>query len=103
MENINEIKIKLIQEICSSDNHYLLSTLLKRIENQANIVNEPHPIYQSQQPLSDKEVEEYFKEEEIVFPPEWMEMIERGMDDVKNGRTIDNNEVEKYFEEWLKD
>ncbi|MNL90124.1 hypothetical protein D3C87_2209280 [compost metagenome] len=53
--------------------------------------------------MTDEEVEEYFKEEEIILPDYVMKMIERGMDDVKNGRVIDNEEVEKYFEEWLKD
>lgn len=103
MENINEIKLKLIQEICSSENYYLLSALLKRLENSSDLINEPQSVYQNERPMTDEEVEEYFKEEEIVLSPAMMKIIERGMDDVRNGRTIDNEEVEKYFEEWLKD
>ena len=104
MENINDIKIKLIQKICESDNYYLLSAFLKNFESKSpNIVAESPSIYESEKPMTEEEVDEYFKEEEIVLPDYVIKMIELGMDDVKNGRVIDNDEVEKYFEEWLKD
>ena len=104
MENINDIKIKLIQKVCESENHCLLSSFLKNLENQSkDIVNEPDLLYKSEKPMTDEEVEEYFKEEEMVLPDYIMKMIDRGMEDVKNGHVVDNEEVEKYFEEWLKD
>lgn len=104
MENINEIKIKLIQKICESENFYLLSSILKNLENQPiGNVSEQDAIYKSEKPMTDEEVEEYFKEDEVILPDYVMKMIERGREDVKNGRVVDNEEVEKYFEEWLKD
>ena len=52
--------------------------------------------------MTDEEVEEYFKEEEIILPDYVMKMIERGMDDVKNGRVYTEEEMDKMDEEWLK-
>ena len=64
MENINDIKIKLIQKICESQNYYLLSSLLKNFESKStNIVAEPESIYESERPMTEEEVDEYFKEE----------------------------------------
>jgi len=104
MENINEIKIKLIQKICESENFYLLSSILKNLENHTTgNVSEQDAIYKSERPMTHEEVEEYFKEDEVILPDYVMKMIERGREDVKNGRVVDNEEVEKYFEQWLKD
>ncbi len=103
MENINDIKIKLIQKVCESENYYLLSSFLKNLENQSkDIVSEQDLLYKSEKPLTDEEVEEYFKEDEIVLPDSVMKMIERGMDDIKNGRVYTEEEMDKMDEEWLK-
>ncbi|MCY0969343.1 hypothetical protein [Chryseobacterium wangxinyae] len=103
MENINDIKIKLIQKVCESENYYLLSSFLKNLENQSkDIVSEQDLLYKSEKPLTDEEVEEYFKEDEIVLPDYVMKMIERGMDDIKNGRVYTEEEMDKMDEEWLK-
>lgn len=103
MENLNEIKLKLTQRICESDNFHLLSAFLKNIENKSiNSVSEPDSVYQNEEPMTDEETEEYFREEVLVLPPAGLEMIQMGLDDVKNGRIHSNEEVEKYFEEWLK-
>lgn len=64
-------------------------------------VSEPQSLYESEKPVTEEEVEDYFLEEEIILPPAVLKMIEGGMDDVKNGRVIGNDEVEKYFEERL--
>jgi len=103
MENINDIKIKLIQKICESDNYYSLSSLLKNFENKPNnIVAEPESIYESERPMTEEEVDEYFKEQTVVLPDYIMKMIELGMDDVKNGRVYTEEEMDKMDEEWLK-
>jgi predicted transcriptional regulator len=103
MENINDIKIKLIQKVCESENYYLLSSFLKNLENQSkDIVSEQDMLYKSEKPMTDEEVEEYFKEEEIILSPAIMKMIERGMDDIKNGRVYTEEEIDKMDEEWLK-
>lgn len=104
MENINDIKIKLIQKICDSQNHYLLSSLLKNFESKStNIVAEPESIYESERPMTEEEVEEYFKEEEIELPSEILEILKLSEDQIKNGQTFTNEEVNEYFEEWLKE
>ncbi len=104
MENLDDIKLKLIQRVCESDNLHLLSAFLKNIENKSvNSVSEPDSTYRNEEPMTDGEVEEYFREEEMVLPPAVLEMIQQGIDDVKNGRVHSNEDVEKYFEEWLKD
>ncbi|MEC5156822.1 hypothetical protein [Chryseobacterium sp. MP_3.2] len=71
-------------------------------ENPTFIAESPS-IYKSEQPMTEQEVEDYFKEEVVVLPDFVLEIIKIGMDDVKNGRVHSNEEVEKYFEEWLKD
>ena len=103
MENINDIKIKLIQKICESQNYYLLSSLLKNFESKStNIVAEPESIYESERPMTEEEVDEYFKEEKVVLPDYVLKMIEQGMDDVKNGRVYTEEEMDKMDEKWLK-
>ncbi|KFC20058.1 hypothetical protein [Chryseobacterium sp. FH1] len=103
MENINDIKIKLIQKICESQNYYLLSSLLRNFENKStNIVAEPESIYESERPMTEEEVDEYFKEEKVVLPDYVLKMIEQGMDDVRNGRVYTEEEMDKMDEEWLK-
>ena len=103
MENINDIKIKLIQKICESQNYYLLSSLLKNFESKStNIVAEPESIYESERPMTEEEVDEYFKEEKVILPDYVLKMIEQGMDDVKNGRVYTEEEMEKMDEKWLK-
>lgn len=103
MENINDIKIKLIQKICESQNYYLLSSFLKNFESKPNnIVAETESIYESERPMTEDEVEEYFKEDVIVLPDYVIKMIEQGMDDVKNGRVYTEEEMDKMDEEWLK-
>ena len=103
MENINDIKIKLIQKICESQNYYLLSSLLKNFESKStNIVAEPESIYESERPMTEEEVDEYFKEEKVILPDYVLKMIEQGMDDVKNGRVYTEEEMDKMDEKWLK-
>ena len=104
MGNINDIKIKLIQKICASDNSYFLSSLLKNFESKSpNIVAESPSIYESERPMTEEEVDEYFKEEEIKLPAEILEILKISEEQIKNGQTFTNEEVNEYFEEWLKD
>lgn len=70
--------------------------------DNTNSVSEPQSIYESEKPMTEEEVEEYFREEEIVLPDFVLKMIEMGMDDVKNGRIYTEEEMEKMDEEWLK-
>ena len=102
MENLNDIKRKLIQEICESQDYYLLSSLLKNFEKKPeNTVKEPESIYESERPMTEEEVDEYFKEEVVVLPPAVMEMIKMAEDDIKNGRFYTEEEMDKMDEEWL--
>jgi hypothetical protein len=102
MENLNDIKRKLIQKICESQDYYLLSSLLKTFENKPlNTVKEPESIYESERPMTEEEVDEYFKEEVVVLPPAVMEMIKMAEDDIKDGRFYTEEEMDKMDEEWL--
>lgn len=105
MESFENIQNKLIRAIKESSDREKIFSLWEfwNGKNSNSSVAEPNSFYNSEKPMTDEEVEEYFKEEEVILPDYVMKMIERGMDDVKNGRVIDNEEVEKYFEEWLKD
>lgn len=102
MKNINDIKIKLIQKICESENYDLLISFLKNFENKPqNIIAEPNSIYESEKPMTEEEVEEYFREDQLILPDYVMKMIDRGMEDVKNGRVYTEEEMDKMDEEWL--
>ncbi|HBR10698.1 MAG TPA: hypothetical protein DD740_00515 [Chryseobacterium sp.] len=104
MADINNIKIKLIQRICESDNYYLLSAFLKNFEAKSpNIVAESPSIYESEKPMTEEEVDEYFKEDEIVLPSEIIEILKISEKQIENGESYTNEEVNAYFEEWLKD
>jgi len=104
MENLNDIKIKLIQKICESQDYYLLSSLLKTFESKSkNIVAEPESIYESERPMTEEEVDAYFKEEELELPSEILEILKLSENQIKNGHVYSNVEVNAYFEEWLKD
>lgn len=48
-----------------------------------------------------EEVENDFKEDEIKLHPVYMKMIERGMEDVRNGHVLTEEEMDKMDEEWL--
>lgn len=104
MKNINDIKIKLIQKICESENYDLLISFLKNFENKPqNIIAEPNSIYESEKPMTEEEVEEYFWEEKVNLPHEILEILKLSENQLKDGKVYDNEEVKLYFEEWLKD
>lgn len=103
MENFEFLKKKLIRAINESSDRDLIFKLWEMFNSEEkNVVSEPQSVYESDKPMTDEEVEEYFKEEEMKLHPVYIKMIERGLEDVKNARVIDNDDVEKYFDEWLK-
>lgn len=105
MENFESLKNKLTRAINESTDRNLLMKLWEFLQEnkEINMVSEPESVYDSEQPMTEQEVEEYFKEETIELHPVYLKMIERGLDDIKNGRVHDNEDVEKEFDEWLKD
>ncbi|VXB18205.1 MULTISPECIES: hypothetical protein [Chryseobacterium] len=104
MESFESIQNKLIRAISESSDREKIFSLWEfwNGKNSNLSVAEPNSFYNSEKPMTDEEVEEYFKEEEIVLPDYVMRMIERGMDDVKNGRVYTEEEMDKMDEEWLK-
>lgn len=102
MENFEDLKNKLVQAINESSDQNLIFKLweVMNMEN-SNSVFEPQSIYESEKPMTEEEVEDYFREEEIILPPAVLKMIERGMDDVKKGRVYTEDEMDKMDEEWL--
>ncbi len=103
MENFEFLKNKLIRAINESSDRDLIFKLWEMLSSEEkNVVSEPQSVYESDKPMTDEEVEEYFKEEEMKLHPVYIKMIERGLEDVRNGRVIDNDDVEKYFDKWLK-
>lgn len=102
MKNLNDIKIELLQKICESENYDLLTSFLKNFDNKSsNIVAEPNSIYESEKPMTEEEVEEYFREDKNILPDYVLKMIDRGMEDVKNRRVYTEEEMDKMDEEWL--
>ncbi|WHF52334.1 hypothetical protein QGN23_03410 [Chryseobacterium gotjawalense] len=102
MENFEFLKSKLIRTISESSDRNLILKLWELVtaENVTS-VSEPQSIYESEKPMTEEEVEEYFREEEIVLPEAVLKMIEKGLDDVKNGRVYTEEEMDKMDEEWL--
>lgn len=91
MENINDIKIKLIQRIIKIDDLQILLKLqeyildFKNTQND-NLVKENTAIYQSR----------------INFTEEQIKILEEAEKDIENGNFSTDEEVKKITEEWLK-
>lgn len=105
MESFESIQNKLIRAISESSDREKVFRLWKlwNNENESHSVSEPNAVYDSEKPMTDEEVEEYFREEEITLPPQILEIIKISEEQIKNGEYHTNEEVEQYFEEWLKD
>ena len=104
MENIENLKRKLVEAIDESSNLHLIENLWKVINagNESNVAESPS-IYKSEKPMTEEEVEDYFREEVVVLPKEIKEILKVSENQIQNGESYSNVEVEKYFEEWLKD
>jgi len=102
MENLENLKSKLIRAVNeSSDRNQLLKIWEILNSKNPSFVAESPSIYESEKPMTEEEVEEYFREEVVVLPPHLLKMVERGMDDVENGRVYTEEEMDKMDEEWL--
>ena len=102
MENLEFLKNKLIRAINESSDRELISKLWEMANSEKkNIVSEPQSVYKSEKAMTDEEVENDFKEDEIKLHPVYMKMIERGMEDVRNGHVLTEEEIDKIDEEWL--
>lgn len=104
MGNLENLKFKLIRAIHESTDKDFIFNLWNIVQNNKNtdIVREPSAIYGKEKPMTEEEVEEYFKEEKVVLPPEILEILKLSEEDIKGGRTYNNEEVQEYFDEWLK-
>jgi len=104
MESFETIQNKLLRAISESSDREKIVRLWKfwNDENSDFSVSEPVSFYDSERPMTDEQVDEYFKEEVVIVPDHLMKLIERGMDDVKNGRVYTEEEMDKMDEEWLK-
>lgn len=108
MKSLAERKIAIIQEILEIEDVEILIKIEKilnayQISENARFISEPQSIYNSEKPMTEEEVEAYFKEEKIVLPPEILEILKVSEEDIKAGRIHTNDEIEAYFDEWLKD
>ncbi|MFL9833169.1 hypothetical protein [Chryseobacterium terrae] len=91
MENMNQIKLKLIQKIIRIDDIKILLKIEEYITEfekatTRNIVSENTAIYQSK----------------IHFTNEQLKMIKEAEQDIENGNFYTDEEVRKMTEEWLK-
>ena len=104
MENFENLKLKLIQTINECTDRDFIFNLWNVVQNNKNtdVVREPSAIYGEEKPMTEEEVEEYFREEKVVLPPEILEILKLSEEDIKAGRTYTNEEVQEYFDEWLK-
>lgn len=103
MENLESIKNKLILAIQTSTDKNLLFKIWDLINNEIPAVNEPPSFYETEKPMTDAEVDEYFKEEKVELPNQILEILKKSEEDVKNGKVYSHDEVKTYFDEWLKD
>ncbi|MBW8361692.1 MAG: hypothetical protein K0M56_05835 [Kaistella sp.] len=105
MENFEGLKNKLIQAIQESSDRNLILHLWELMKTQQNssAVLDPQTRYDSERPMTDQEVDEYFAEEKLVLPSEILEILKLSEEQIKNGQVYTGEEVEKHFEEWLKD
>ena len=102
MENLEFLKNKLIRAINESSDRELIAKLWEMANSEKkNIVSEPQSVYKSEKAMTDEEVDKDFKEDEIKLHPVYMKMIERGMEDVRNGHVLTEEEMDKMDEEWL--
>ena len=105
MESFETIQNKLLRAITESADREKIVRLWKfwNDENSDFSVSEPVSFYDSERPMTDEEVDEYFKEEVVVLPPEILEIIKISEKEIDEGKVYTNEEVEQYFDEWLKD
>ena len=104
MEHLKILKTKIITEIdaCSDENQLQKIWSILNSENKV-LVAEPQSKYESEKQMTEPEVEEYFKDETIVLPHEILDRLKISEKQIENGEFYTNDEVEKYFEEWLED
>ena len=96
MENL---KLKLIESIIKTNDLKILNQIKEilfayRQSENKNIVAETESIYESEKPMT---------EEDITLPNEILEILKICQKQVENGEYYTNEEVEKYFDEWLED
>lgn len=104
MKNLEDVKSKLVRAINESRDENLIFELWKMINSQnASMVSESPSIYETEKPMTEEEVEEYFKDEVVVLPQEIVDILKISETQIQNGESHSNEEVEKYFEQWLKD
>lgn len=103
MENFEILKSKLTRAINEISDKALIEKVWKFLQENknSNHISEPASIYDSEKPMTEEEVEEYFREETAVLPQEIMDIIKISQEQIKNGEYYTNEEVEKYFDEWL--
>jgi len=93
---MEDLKLKLIQSIIKTNDLRILNQIRDILSGHSpygntNIVAEEQPVYGTEKPMTDEEMEDFF-----------MKMIDLGEEDVKAGRTITNEELKKKDEEWMK-
>lgn len=105
MESFETIQQKLLRAITESSDREKIVRLWKfwNGENSDFSVSELISFYDSERPMTDEEVDEYFKEEEVILPPQILEIIKISEKEIAEGKVYTNEEVEQYFDEWLKD
>lgn len=102
---MNDLKNKLIREISESSDRNLIFKIWEfmKSEKYSTAVYESETTYDSKQPMTDEQVEEYFRKEKMELPSGILEILKIGEKQIESGQYYSNDEVEKYFEEWLKD
>ena len=102
MESLESLKTKLVREINESSNRNLLLKLYDVLHSKnLNSVAEKPSIYETEKPMTDEEVEDYFKEEVVELSPHQMKMLKKGLEDVEQGRVYSEEEMDKMDDEWL--
>lgn len=103
MENLENLKQKSIGAIIECSDEKKLQKIWEILYSKnSNIVAESPSIYESEKPMTEQEVEDYFNDEVVELPTAIMEILKISEKQFENGEFHTEEEIDKMDEEWLK-
>lgn len=103
MENLENLKRKSIGAIIECSDEKKLQKIWEILYSKnSNIVAESPSIYESEKPMTEQEVEDYFNDEVVELPTAIMEILKISEKQFENGEFHTEEEIDKMDEEWLK-
>lgn len=93
---LNTLKLELIKRILATDDPQLLEEMLEVFSRETVVLKEARTSYH----LKEKEAEPL---DLSTLSPEFQESIRRGLADAEAGRMYTQEQMEKFFEDWLQE